>query len=337
MAEPPVLAVPPYRAPRWLPGPHAQTIWPALFAPRPSVPFERSTWDTPDGDFVEIDEAVGAGPADAGSPLLVLFHGLEGGSRSHYARALSAAALSSGWRAAVVHFRGCGGSPNRAPRAYHSGDSDEIDWVLARMRDTHARGAPLYVVGVSLGGNVLLKWLGERGPAASHVRAAVAVSPPQDLQAGADALACGFNRVYTHNFLATLKRKSLGMLERHPGLVDADRVAAARTLAEFDDAVTAPLHGFSDARDYYRRASCKQYLPGITVPTLVVNARNDPFLPASALAGPTEVSSAVALCYPDEGGHVGFATGAPPGRLDWLPAAVFGFFDALGAGASSQA
>lgn len=330
-------ALPPYRAPRWLPGPHAQTIWPALFAPRPPVLFERSTWDTPDGDFVEIDEAVGPRRAhDAAAPLLVLFHGLEGGSRSHYARALSAAALVRGWRAVVVHFRGCGGSPNRMPRAYHSGDSEEVDWVLARMRDTRARGAPIFAVGVSLGGNVLLKWLGERGRAAMHVQAAVAVSPPQDLQAGADALARGFNRVYTRNFLATLKRKSLGMLERHPGLVDADRVAAARTLAEFDDVVTAPLHGFADARDYYRRASCKQYLPGITVPTLVVNARNDPFLPAAALAGPGEASAAVTLCYPEEGGHVGFATGAPPGRLDWLPAAVFGFFGAPAAGAPSS-
>jgi hypothetical protein len=162
------------------------------------------------------------------------------------------------------------------------------------------------------------------------VRAAVAVSPPQDLQAGADALSRGFNRVYTRHFLATLKRKSLAMLERHPGLVDPDRVAAARTLADFDDAVTAPLHGFADARDYYRRASCKQYLAGIRVPTLVINARNDPFLPARALAAPGEASPWVTLCYPEEGGHVGFATGAPPGRLDWLPSAVFGFFDAAG-------
>lgn len=214
------------------------------------------------------------------------------------------------------------------PRAYHSGDSDEIDWVLRRMHATRAQGAALYAVGVSLGANALLKWLGERGPQARLVRAAAGVSAPQDLHAGAMALSRGFNRVYTRNFLATLRRKSLAMLARHPGLFDAERLRSARTFFDFDDLVTAPLHGFDGALDYWRRASCKPFLRGIEVPTLVVNARNDPFLPAAALASAREVSPAVTLCYPDTGGHVGFASGAPPGRLDWLPRTVLSFLEA---------
>lgn len=316
----------PYRAPWWLPGAHAQTIWPALAAPRPRVQFVRSVWHSPDGDTIDVDFVAHASSARA-APLLVLFHGLEGSSRSHYAAALTDAARRRGWRAAVVHFRGCGGTPNRQPRAYHSGDSDEADWVLRRMRDEHAPHTTLFAVGVSLGGNVLLKWLGERGTQAEFVHAAAAVSPPQDLHASAIALSKGFNRIYTRNFLFTLKRKSLAMLERHPGLFDADRVRTARTFFDFDDLVTAPLHGFADAMDYWRRASCKQYLRGITVPTLVINARNDPFLPQAALARADQVSRVVTLNYPATGGHVGFATGAPPGRLDWLPTTVLRFLE----------
>ena len=316
----------PYRAPWWLPGAHAQTIWPALVTPRPQVRFERTVWHAPDGDHIDIDFVVHTSAAPD-APMLVLFHGLEGSSRSHYAAALTDAARRRGWRAAVVHFRGCGGTPNQRPRAYHSGDSDEADWVLQRMRNEHAPRAALFAIGVSLGGNMLLKWLGERGAQATFVRAAAAVSPPQDLHASAIALSHGFNRAYTRNFLITLKRKSLAMLERHPGLFDAERVRAARTFFEFDDLVTAPLHGFAGAMDYWRRASCKQYLRGIAVPTLVINARNDPFLPAEALARADQVSRTVTLCYPDTGGHVGFATGAPPGRLDWLPTAVLHFLE----------
>jgi hypothetical protein len=268
---------------------------------------------------------------------MVLFHGLEGSSDSHYARTLMAAALGRGLDGVVIHFRGCSGEPNRLPRAYHSGDSDEADWVLRRLaarRSAAGRSGPLLVAGVSLGGNVLLKWLGERGTDAGFVAAAAAVSPPQDLHAGAIALSKGFNRLYTANFLKTLRAKSLAMLDRHPGLFDRARVAASRDFFDFDELVTAPLHGFEGAIDYWRRSSCRQFLGGIAVPTLVINALNDPFLPASALAAPAEASRAVTLEYPASGGHVGFLTGAPPGRLDWLPRRLFAHFEAvLGAAA----
>jgi len=200
---------------------------------------------------------------------------------------------------------------------------------LASDRAAAGRRGPLLAAGVSLGGNVLLKWLGERGSAAGFVAAAAAVSPPQDLHAGAISLSRGFNRVYTLNFLLSLRRKSLAMLDRHPGLFERERVAASRDFFEFDDLVTAPLHGFRSAIDYWTRSSCRQYLGGITVPTLVVNALNDPFLPATALAAPAEVSPAVCLEYPRTGGHVGFLTGAPPGRLDWMPRRLFAHFDAV--------
>lgn len=320
-------AAAPYRAPAWLRGPHSQTIWPAVFAPRERVGYRRERWPTPDGDFADVDFATGARP-DARTPVLVLFHGLEGGSHSHYARAIMAAAARRGWRGAVAHFRGCGGTLNAAPRAYHSGDSDEIDWMLRRFALACAHGAPLFVVGVSLGGNALLKWLGERGEAARIVSAAASISPPQDLAAGAASLARGFNLVYTRNFLRTLKAKSLAKLDQYPGLFDRERMLAARTFHEFDDAVTAPMHGFRDAADYWRRASCKPLLGGVRVPTLVINALNDPFLPAPALATRAQVSPQVRLEYPDEGGHVGFAGGAFPGHLRWLPERVFAFFDA---------
>jgi predicted alpha/beta-fold hydrolase len=194
------------------------------------------------------------------------------------------------------------------------------------MRGSHGDGA-LYAVGVSLGGNALLKWLGEQaGQAVAVVTAAAAISAPVDLMAAGDALGSGFNLVYTRAFLRTLKRKSLAKLERHPRLYDAARVRAARTLRAFDDLVTAPLHGFRDTDDYWTRASAKPWLSRIALPTLMVNARNDPFLPQEALPSHAEVSSSVTLEYPSEGGHVGFVTAPFPGRLDWLPRRILDFF-----------
>lgn len=318
------MTVEPYRAPAWLPGAHAQTVWPALFCPRPEVIYRRERWETPDGDFIDLDWA-GTALADA-SALVVLFHGLEGSAQSHYARALMAQTAAQGLAGVVVHFRGCGGELNRLARAYHSGDSAEIDWVLRRLRKAMPQAAALLVAGVSLGGNVLLKWLGEQGQAASFVAAAAAFCPPQSLQAGAVALKQGFSRVYARNFLVSLKRKSLLLAHRFPGLLDEHRVRSARDFFDFDEHVTARLHGFRSAIDYWQRCSCQQFLGGIAVPTLIVNALNDPFLPARYLAQQHQVSAQVHLHYPATGGHVGFAQGALPGRLNWLPQRAFAHF-----------
>lgn len=315
-----------YRPPFWLPGGDLQTIWAAAL-PRPRVDYRRERWELPDGDFIDLDWLDGA-PA---APLLVLFHGLEGDSGSHYARSLMAAARARVWRGVVVHFRGCGGEINRLPRAYNAGDSEEMDRVLRRLRAAEA-GVRLCVVGISLGGNVLLKWLGEQGEAALPVvDAAAAVSAPLDLPAAGAALDRGFNRVYTARFLRTLKRKALAKLDRFPGLYDRAALAAAGRMRRFDDLVTAPLHGFRDAEEYWRRSASKPHLKAIRVETLVLNARNDPFMPGEVLPMPHEVSDRVTLDFPDAGGHVGFVTGPFPGRLAWLPGRVLDFFRSAGA------
>lgn len=319
-----------YRAPKWLPGGHAQTIYPLLIKPQP-YPYLRERWDTPDDDFIDLDwNATAARPTFAQNtplaPLVVLFHGLEGSSNSHYALALMHALDAEGWGGVVVHFRGCSGEPNRLPRAYHSGDSEEIDWVLRRIRQAHAN-RPLFAAGVSLGGNALLKWLGERESSAGEIlQAAAGISAPLDLVACGHNLARGFNRVYSRHFLQTMIPNAAAKLERFPGLFDGQRLRRARTVFEFDDIVTAPLHGFAGADDYWTRCSSKPWLRGIQVPTLVLNALNDPFLPRHALPGPNEVSAAVTLEQPREGGHVGFVTGSLPGRLDWLAQHVIVFF-----------
>jgi predicted alpha/beta-fold hydrolase len=290
-----------YVAPWWLPGGHLQTIYGSLFPP-PRVPLHRARWRTPDGDFIDIDFAGASGAART----VVLFHGLEGSSDSHYARALAAAVLDAGSRIAIAHFRGCSGEPNQSARAYHSGDSAEVDWVVKRLRQ---ESPDLSAVGVSLGGNVLLKWLGEQGEAAKHwLRSAAAVSAPLDLPASARTLDRGLNRLlYTRHFLATLKPKSLAKLDRFPGIYDAARVRAAVSFREFDDLVTAPVHGFRDADHYWSTASCGPWLERIRVPTLVLNARNDPFLPEAALVAAARAAApCVTLEFPATGGHVGF-------------------------------
>jgi predicted alpha/beta-fold hydrolase len=307
----------PFSSPWWLPGGHLQTIVPSLFAP-PRVALRRERWDTPDGDFIDVDFC---GDPGAGQRL-VLFHGLEGGSESHYARSIAAHALQHGWHLAIPHFRGCSGELNRKPRAYHSGDSEEIDWVLRRL------GATLHVIGFSLGGNAVLKWLGERGAdALALVRRAAAVSAPIDLSAAGNALDRGLNRlVYTRHFLSTLKPKSLAKLEAFPGIYDAAKVRAARSFREFDGCVTAPLHGFRDTDHYWTSSSSGSYLQYIRVPTLLLNARNDPFLPEQALlAAAQKAAPCVVLEFPRTGGHAGFVAGPFPGDHGWLPRRLFQF------------
>ena len=315
-----------YRAPKWLPGAHAQTIYPLLIKPQP-YPHFCERWETPDDDFIDLDwNATSARPNFAAeAPLVVLFHGLEGNSNSHYALSLMHALDAVGWGGVVVHFRGCSGEPNRLPRAYHSGDSEEIDWVLRRIRQAHTN-RPLYAAGVSLGGNALLKWLGERESAAGELlQAAAGISAPLDLVACGHNLAHGFNRVYTRHFLQTLIPNAAAKLERFPGIFDGQRLRRARTVFEFDDIVTAPLHGFRGTDDYWARASAKPHLARIRMAALVVNALNDPFVPAASLPRPHEVGRHVTLWQPAHGGHVGFPAGRFPGHVQSMPEAVLGW------------
>lgn len=317
-----------YGAPPWLPGGHLQTIVPAKLMRLPAVQYRRERWDTTDSDFVDVDFA-SPEPSSNDAPVLVLFHGLEGSSHSHYARSTMRWFADRGWRGLVVHFRGCSGEANRLPRAYHSGDSAEGDWILRSVRKRWPN-APLYSVGVSLGGNMLAKWAGEREQDASFVTAAASIGSPLDLAAGGAALGRGFNRIYTRMFLGTLKSKALAKLQQFPDMARDDdyarRLRCSRNLYEFDNEYTAPLHGFRDTDDYWDRASGKPWLQGVCIPYLVLNARNDPFVPESSLPQPHDVSAAVELEQPAEGGHIGFARGPWPGRIDFIAERLYRFF-----------
>ncbi|MDD0840703.1 alpha/beta fold hydrolase [Curvibacter sp. HBC61] len=320
-----------YVAPAWLPGGNLQTIWPALFSRRvlgPEPRYRRERWDTPDGDFVDVDflqQLPGQTEPGPEAPMLVLFHGLEGSSRSHYAEAFADHARERGWAYAVPHFRGCSGELNRAPRAYHSGDFEEIGWMLQRLRA--GRRAPVMAVGISLGGNALLRWAEEAGDTAAHTASSVAaVCSPIDLAAGGWAIGRGFNRlVYTRMFLQTMKPKAMQKLAQFPGLFDAQALTQARDLYEFDNVFTAPLHGYKSTEDYWARGSAKPHLHRIRIPALVVNARNDPFVPAWCLPHQNEVGPCVTLWQPAHGGHVGFPHGRVPGHVRRMPDAVGGW------------
>lgn len=314
--------------------------------------WQRARWETPDQDFIDVDWLhdseracdVAQGPSAPAHHsatasvqltrsdervLCVLFHGLEGSSRSHYARAWADQARRWGWRLAVPHFRGCSGETNRAPRAYHSGDFEEVGWILQRMRREHA--GRVLAVGVSLGGNALMRWAQEAGDVARQtVDAVVSVGSPLDLTASGLAIGRGFNRlVYTPMFLRTMKPRALAKLAQYPGLFDREALRQARDLYEFDNLFTAPLHGFADVQDYWRRASSAPHFGRVRLPALVINALNDPFVPAASLPGTHQVSDHVTLWRPAQGGHVGFAEGAFPGDVRGLPRAIGQWFGAL--------
>ena len=313
-----------YISPKWLPGGHLQTIYPAIYLAKPKVNYRRERWTTPDADFIDVDFVDGK----PNQPFVVLFHGLEGSSDSHYARSLMAMLSAKGWSGAVPHFRGCSGELNQAPRFYHSGDAEEIGWVIARLQAQYKQHNPdgkFFAAGVSLGGNALLRWLGESQQQAHIVDAACSISAPLDLAAGGAALSSGFNMMYTRNFLQTLKPKCLKKLDQFSRLFDREKMLSAKNLYEFDNIVTAPLHGYRDTDDYWHRASAIHILNDICVTTLVFNAQNDPFLPARHL--PRKASSHVSLEYPKHGGHVGFASGTIPGNHEWLAHKMIHFFN----------
>ena len=261
---------------------------------------------TPDGDFVDLDWL--DGPADG--PLVLVLHGLEGSTRSHYVTGVLGHARARGWRGVVLNFRSCSGELNRLPRFYHSGDTGDLATVVSLLAG---------IVAISIGGNVLLKWLGECGTdAPSQVAAAVAISVPFDLTLCAEALDRGFRRaVYTENFMRTLRRKVRDKARSFPGFVDLEAVRRARTFKAYDRAVTAPLHGFADERDYWTRASSGPYLGKIHRPTLLINALDDPFVPAAALPDPRALPSEVVAEFVPRGGHVGFVEGPPWRSASW--------------------
>ncbi len=304
-----------YQPAWWLPGPHSATLWGRLGRREPRLPVRTERWDTPDGDFLDLIRLDGPTPE---APRVLLLHGLEGGAHSHYAKAMFREAKARGWAADLLLFRSCGSEQNRLPRSYHSGETGDPRFVIERL-DREYRGVPLGVVGVSLGGNVLCKLLGEDGDLVSNnMKAAVAMSTPFDLARASRHLGRGFGLVYERFFLRSLVRKALSKIDRHRDLAALTAVRRARTLWEFDDQFTAPLHGFRDAADYYARASSLSFLGGIRRPTLLLSAVDDPFLPADVLDQVRAIAAgndAITIEFPDRGGHVGFTAGTRP----WAP------------------
>ena len=305
----------------WLPGAHLQTVWGRLARPRRLVRFRREVLETPDGDELVLDHVDGP----AGSPRLLVLHGLEGSSYSVYVQGLLLVARARAWRGTAVNFRSCARDPadldrmleNRRPRLYHSGETTDADFVV-RTLAAREPAAPLVAAGVSLGGNVLVKWLGEN-PGQTLVRAAAAVSVPFDLAEGASHLENPLGRVYLGSFLRTLRPKALSVARRFPEAAVGINVAAvrrARTFFQFDDAATAPLHGFAGAGDYYARSSSIGFVSRITTPTLCLSAEDDPFLPRTVLDRVAGLASpSVELLRTRRGGHIGFVSG----RVPWSP------------------
>ena len=352
----------PCPGPWWLPDGHTQTLYGALVVRHHKISFVRERIDAPDGDFLDFDWAGPGLFADRNvvgshawqdpqlqttaarrwmddedrqqlsqardTSALVIFHGLEGSSRSHYAQSLAQYFRARGWITVIVHFRGCSGFPNRMARAYFSGDSADIGFVLDTVR-TRLPNVRWHAAGISLGGNALLKHLGEQAREAAWLNAAAAVSVPLDL------VACGRvlsqtttgRHLYCRHFLRTMRPKIIDKARRFPGTIDVLRLSQARTLREFDDIYTAPMHGFRNALDYWTRASSKPLLKTIEVPTLVLNARNDPFVPEASLPGTHDCSPSVLLHQPAQGGHAAFVTGRFPGNLNWLPRRLARFFE----------
>ena len=325
-AHRPPQTFPRFRAARGLGNPHAQTIGGKLLRPQLEVPLHRERIDTPDGDFLDLDFVGEPGAALDARPHVVVLHGLEGTATRRYMRTTYRALLDRGLRPVGLNFRGCSGEPNRAVRAYHSGETDDLALVLEVLRE---RGlGPLGVLGFSLGGNVTLKWLGEAGDEAREVvRAAAAVSVPFDLGAGADRISSGFmGRIYTGYFMRSLKRKVLAKREVTGEACDLDAVARARTIRDFDDAFTAPVHGFDGAGDYYERASAARFIDGIRVPTLVIHAMDDPFLPPDRVpVSALEANPAITALLPERGGHVGFIEGSMLRPRLWAEAVLADF------------
>ncbi len=301
-----------FRPAWWLPGPHLPTIYGKLLRRVPPAPVQLERWHTPDGDSLTVARVDPAGP-DA--PMLAIFHGLEGTLRSTYAQALLHEARGQGWGAALLIFRTCDGRVPDAPRMYHSGETSDADFFLRRLA-AERPGAPILAVGVSLGANVLLKWLGEQGAdAPPGLRAAAAVSTPFDLASGSAHLERGFSRVYVRHFVRQLQAKAARALARAPPRAGGRRRrASARTFWEFDDAFTAPVHGFAGADDYYARSSSLRYLDRIRVPSLLFSAANDPFLPAHVLEEVRQLAERNPALRPEftpAGGHVGWVGGSP--------------------------
>lgn len=302
----------PFKPAWWLPGAHAQTLFPHLFRRHAPPPLRRERMELDDGDFIDLDWT-----ESREGPLVILLHGLEGSIRSHYAGGLMRSLYDCGFESVLMNFRGCSGEPNRLPRGYHSGETGDLGTVLERL---HGRDPqrPVYLVGFSLGGNVLLKWLGEN-PGQQVVQKAIAVSVPFELNIAARRLESGASRLYQVHLLRKLRRSLRAKARRMALPVETGQLDKLKTFRQFDDQVTAPVHGFRSVDDYYQRSSSRQFIHSIHCPTLILQARDDPFMTADAIPDESELGPGVRLEVSGSGGHVGFVNGPWPWRpVYWL-------------------
>ncbi|TQV89097.1 hydrolase [Aliikangiella coralliicola] len=302
----------PFRPGWWIKNRHMQTIWGAVFRSLPRLPqMRRMRLELNDGDFIDVDIH-----ERAGAESVLILHGLEGSIDSHYMRGIVSTLAKSGKQVAVMHFRGCSGESNRLLSSYHSGISDDLQLVIELLTDRKI--SVDYLVGFSLGGNVLLKWLGENHQKHS-VRAAAAVSVPMLLNECANAIDQGFSKVYSGRLLKTLKEKTRQKKQVFNGAVslDMNEIKKLNSFWEFDHKVTAPLHGFNGASDYYSKASSRQFLKSISIPTLIIHAKDDPFMNEKVIPEADELSSSVQFELSANGGHVGFVSGRWPWRAEY--------------------
>ncbi len=297
----------------WLGNPHCQTLWPFIFRTRiKKEDVTRERFELPDGDFIDLDWA-----GKSNGPIVFIFHGLEGSSQSHYAKGLLRCITQKGWRGLFVHFRGCSGEHNRLPRSYHSGDTGDIGYLIntIHQREPHIR---LAAIAISLGSNALLKWLGETG-SKNPLSAAIAISVPFDLYQSVKHMEKGFARLYQWHLVKQLRHRLSKKFQLTPPAIPAHPLSSIKTIFHIDDHITAPLHGFKDAKEYYALSSCKQFLKNIQIPTLIIHAKDDPFIPAHIIPSANELSPFIQLELSENGGHVGFVSGAFPGYATyWL-------------------
>ncbi len=320
----------PFRPAWWLPNPHAQTVW-ARYQRGSAMPtFRLERWDTPDDDFLRIHFSEGV----PDKPAALLLHGLEGSIQSPYIVGLARNLRAMDWTVAALEFRSCGGEMNRAPRLYHSGETTDIDFVVRGLTERWP-GRPLYIAGYSLGGNVTAKWLGEIGDdAPEEVAAAAVVSAPYRLDESGPFMDSGVRLVYVRHFLKSLIPKALVKAEQYPGRIDAEAIRDAKNFEDFDTFGTAALHGFRDAKHYYTRSACGQYLDGIRRPTLLLSAADDPFNPGWTLPrDAVERSPYLISQFTTRGGHVGFVQGSRPSRAEyWAEDQIARYFSTHAAG-----
>jgi predicted alpha/beta-fold hydrolase len=297
----------------WLRNTHLQTIWPALCRPNiKNLNLKRERVELPDGDFIDLDWA----PCESNGPIILILHGLEGSIDSHYAKSLLKQFCNRGWRGGFMHFRGCSGEPNRLARGYHSGETGDVEFIVRKLREREPN-VKMAVVGISLGGNVLLKWLGETADQNNFLDAAIAVSVPFELHKAAARIQIGFSRFYQWYFMKCLRERLIEKFQVTISPVNPAVLHEVRSMFEFDDKVTAPLHGFDGVDDYYTTSSSRQYLRNIKVPTLIMHAKDDPFMTEDVIPEPHELSPNVLLEVTDHGGHVGFVGGKYPWRPEY--------------------